>query len=212
MADLDILINNFRLLEVAGAAEQLAQQTEGSPEASLWLAYAEAARNYHAWISAGDFDNYVLLSISDPGSRLSDSRKFFEGITSEIVSWTPELSFRGSYLHFLGAYEAMANLDGERMVRELNAVVERLDPREERTSLDGVRGFFDALDSPSTVGEVIISGHTVDEVMSSYQAMQVVADELGPALGLETHAFEDLKRFALRPGFTVSRTEPPCSS
>src|SRR5215472_1120581 len=201
-----MLINNFRLLELAGAAEQIAHQGEESPEALLWLAYAKAARNYHSWISTGDFDNYALLAISDPGAGVSGGRKFFEGIISEIALWTPELSFRGSYLHFLGAYEAMANLDGERMVRELKAVVERLDPREERMSLDGVRWYFTTLDAPLLIGEVITAYHTVDEVLTSYQAMQVVADELGPALGLKNHAFEDVRRFALRPGFAVSRT------
>jgi hypothetical protein len=209
MADLDILINNFRLLELAGAAEQIAHQGEESPEALLWLAYAEAARNYHSWISVGDFDNYALLAISDPGAGAGGGREFFEAIISEIALWTPELSFRGSYLHFLGAFEAMASLDGERMVRELKAVVERLDPREERMSLDKVRWYFTALDSPPLIGEVITSNHTVDEVLTLYQAMQVVADELGLALSLENHAFEDIRLFALRPGFAVSRTEPP---
>ena len=30
----------------------------------------------------------------------------------------------------------------------------------------------------------------------------------GQLLGLENHVFEDIRRFALRPGFAVSRTEP----
>lgn len=184
MADLDVLINNFRLLEVAGAAEQIAHQSEGQPDAPLWRAYAQAARNYHSWISTGDFDNFGLLAMSDAGAAVSGKRKFFEDIISEVGLWTPELSFRGSYLHFLGSFEAMNNLDGERMIRELEAVVARLDPREERASLEGVRLYFAALDSPSPAGDVIISGHVFDEVITSYQAMQVVADELGPAFGL----------------------------
>ena len=55
--------------------------------------HAEAARNYHSWISVGDFDNYALLAISDPGA-VGDGREFFEAIISEIALWTPELSFR----------------------------------------------------------------------------------------------------------------------
>jgi hypothetical protein len=39
--------------------------------------------------------------------------------------------------------------------------------------------------------------------------MQIVADVLGPALGLKNHAFEDIQRFALRPGFAVTQAEPP---
>ena len=76
MADLDILNNNFRLLELAGAAEQIAHQGEESPEALLWRAYAEATRNYHSWISVGDFDNYALLAISDPGAGAGGGREF----------------------------------------------------------------------------------------------------------------------------------------
>jgi hypothetical protein len=195
--DLDILINHFRLLELAGAADLIAHQRAGSPEAHFWQEYAQAARNYHSWISAGDFDSVALLGISDPGAN--GEREFFTGIVPEIVSWAPEESFRGSYLHFLGAYEAMVSLDGERMVRELRAVVERLDPSGENVPLDRVRAYFAALDSPSLASELI----------SSYEVMQIVADALGPALCLEKHAFEDIRRFALRPGFAVTRAEPP---
>lgn len=194
-AGLHILINNFRLLELAGAANQIAHQRAEASEARFWLSYAQAARNYHSWIVTGDFDRYTLLGFSDP--EASGDRQFFAGIVSEIASWVPEKSFRGSYLHFLGAYEAMASLDGDRMVRELKAVVERLDPREDNAALDGVRSYFAALDSPGLFGEVL----------SSYEAMQIVADVLGPALGLENHAFEDVRRFALRPGFAVAHSE-----
>ena len=105
-------------------------------------------------------------------------------------------------MHFLGAYEAMNCLDGDRMIRELEAVIERLDPRGENESLDRARVYFAALDSPeppSFLGDLI----------SSYEVMQIVADALGPALGLEKHAFKDVRRFALRPGFAVSHAEPP---
>src|SRR6266487_2159315 len=171
--DLDILINNFRLLELAGAADQIAHQRAGSLGAQLWLRYAQTARNYHAWIARGDFTRII----------------------SEIASWAPE----GSYLHFLGAYEAMVSLDGDRMIRELKAVVERLDPAAENVSLDRARAYFAALDSPNLPAELI----------SSYEVMQIVADVLGPALGLKNHAFEDIQRFALRPGFAVTQAEPP---
>jgi hypothetical protein len=186
--DLDILINNFRLLELAGAADQIAHQRAGSLGAQLWLRYAQTARNYHAWIARGDFDSGAFLGISDIGGD-------FTRIISEIASWAPE----GSYLHFLGAYEAMASLDGERMIRELKAVVERLDPAAENVSLDRARAYFAALDSPNLPAELI----------SSYEVMQIVADILGPALGLKNHAFEDIQRFALRPGFAVTQAEPP---
>lgn len=89
----------------------------------------------------------------------------------------------------------MVSLDGERMTRELKAVVERLDPAEENESLDKVRAYFVALDSPNPFGELL----------SSYEVMQIVADVLGPALGLENHAFVDIRRFALRPGFTITQ-------
>jgi hypothetical protein len=186
-ADLDSLINNFRLLELAGAADQIAHQGAALPEAELWHRYAQAARNYHSWIARGDFDKGVLLGISDIGAD-------FTRIISEISSWASE----GSYLHFLGAYEAMTSLDGERMVRELKAVVERLDPAAENVSLDRARAYFVTLDSPNLLVELV----------SSYEVMQIVADVLGPALGLENHAFEDIQRFALRPGFAATQAEP----
>jgi hypothetical protein len=197
--DLDTLINNFRLLELAGAADRIANESSGAPEAHLWREYAQAARNYHSWISAGDFNSGALLGVSDAAGN--GRIGFFTRIVSEIGSWTPENSFQGSYLHFLGAYEAMVSLDGERMIRELKAVVERLDPNKENRSLDGARAYFAAEDSNSP--------SLLDEVLSSYQAMQVVADVLGPALGLERHAFDDIQRFALRPGFAETQARPP---
>jgi hypothetical protein len=185
--DLDILVNNFRLLELAGAADQIAHQMERAPGAQLWRRYAQAARNYHSWIARGDFDRDALLGIADIGGD-------FTGIISEIASWTPA----GSYLHFLGAYEAMVSLDGERMIRELKAAAERLDPAKENVFLDRARAYFAGRDSPRRPAELI----------SSYEVMQIVADALGPALGLENHAFEDIQRFALRPGFAVTQDEP----
>lgn len=184
---LDIIVNNFRLLELAGAADQIAHQIEGTPGAHLWRRYAQAARNYHSWIARGDFDSGALLGISDIGGD-------FTRIISEIASWTPE----GSYLHFLGSYEAMVNLDGARMIRELKTVVERLDPAKENVSLGRARAYFAALDSSRRPVELI----------SSYEVMQIVADVLSPALGLENHAFKDIQRFALRPGFAAIQAEP----
>lgn len=72
--DLDVLINNFRLLELAGAADQIAHERGGSPQAKWWLEYAQAARNYHSWISTGDFDNGALLGMSDLGGTLHTHR------------------------------------------------------------------------------------------------------------------------------------------
>jgi len=72
VADLDVLINNFRLLELAGAASPIAQTKSGTPEGKLWLDYAQAARSYHSWIADGDFDSTGLLKITDPAGAGSD--------------------------------------------------------------------------------------------------------------------------------------------
>jgi hypothetical protein len=97
----------------------------------------------------------------------------------------------------------MACLDGDRAIRELEAVVERLDPRRENASLDDVRAYFAALAAEDSGRSFIVGG-----VLTSIEAYQVVADALGPALGLEHHAFQDVRRFALRPTFEITDVEP----
>ena len=119
MADLDVLIKNFRLLELAGAAEQIAHQGEESPEALLWLAYAKSRTE----LSLLDFDwTFRQLRAScnlRPWSRCQSWKEVLRGhhirncvVDSRTVLW-------GSYLHFLGACEAMANLEGELMAVNL---------------------------------------------------------------------------------------------
>lgn len=190
--DIDTFIDYFRLLELAGSAEEIARQRTGSAEAQMWRGFAQAARNYHAWITTGDFDRVALLKVPDELAADHEG-KFFTNVAAELTSWGPEESLRGSYLHFLGAFEAMNCLDGDRMMRELEAVVRRLDPTGDIESLNRARGYFAALESPSLAYELI----------SSYEVMQIVADALGKILDLPKHPFEDIRRFALRPSFAM---------
>lgn len=181
--DLDTLVVNFRLLELAGAADVIAGQQANPDDAESWREYAECARVYHGWLAAGHLNPRELRSAavsSDPS---------LVRVMDELDRWAQQDGPRGAYLEFLAAFEAMCALDGERMLRHARRVVASLDPESQDPTLEPVRDFF----SPDRAGASAVA------TTSSYEILQRLADALGPSLGLTQHALADVRRFSLRP-------------
>lgn len=186
VAVLERFTRNLRLLEAAGVAEGMS-----TDKGDAFGVFAQLCRNYHAALQGGAVDGLQLGTLTAPGLEAHDD--LLQGVVrlrEEILTWADKGAPHSAYLDFLIAYEAMNNLDGDRMMASLSKVVAVLRGAGSSDSrLADVEAYCTALDD----GPAALEG-----VWSSYEAMQVVADVLTAAAELPEHALSDVSRFALR--------------
>jgi hypothetical protein len=174
------LLLNLRLLEGAGACELL---SAGLAEVSLagkhprwWAALADSLRSYRATIQLAAVRGFAIVDewscSSAPGSD-ADLVEERLRLGAEHRRWFCEVTGGTAYIAWLSAYVAVAELDGERALSNLD-----------RCS--------------AIVREFIDVGEPAREA-SVYERLQSAADALAVFLALPQHPLSDMHRFALLP-------------
>ena len=181
------LLRNFRLLEAAGACELMTCLGEGSD--IWWRMLGQASRNYHGALRDVEGPRTIgfhLGMLLGPVEGVDDLKNEVHRLDRELTNWFDEVDGGICYIRFVQSYSAFADLDGERAIDRLRDCLEML---QVHVGLD--RRLQGALDYANEV--------TGSAVMSSYGALQIVADALGGVFKLRRHAFDDMIRFAFIP-------------
>lgn len=205
LARIDALLRNLRLLEAAGACEVMAEEggTDGR-SSEWWRVLAEMSRNLRcalgswAWPAASAME---ALKIKHSQPAAEDIGEELDRVKAEIQRWTEGLAGGLAYAVFAQAYAYFMELDGERGVRSL---MRSLEASELRSPLPATEK-----DLLSSLRHQELGRALPDGPISSYQALQCVADYMTELFSLPVHALTDIQRFAVRPPYIQrSSTEP----
>ena len=176
------MLGNFRLLEAAGAcgviAESLTADVGHKKPPEWWEALADSARTYRSAIYATGVQGFSGIdewshsgySVSGTDADLARER---QRLGAEHRKWLCEVPGGHAYVAWLSAYVAVAEIDGDRALTNLDRCAAI------------VREFVDAPEL----------GHE----LSLYDFLQGAADALALFLRLPEHPLRDMRRFAFLP-------------
>jgi hypothetical protein len=181
------LLGNFRLLEAAGAcgviAESLTEDYGHTKPLEWWGALADNARSYRSAIHAtrvrglAGIDEWSHSGDSGSGSD-ADLVRERKRLGAEYRTWLCEAPGGHAYVAWLGAYVAVAEIDGDRALTNL--------------------------DRCAAIVREFVDGPELGRELSLYDFLQAAADALALFLRLPEHPLRDVWRFALLPSSLVT--------
>ena len=174
------LLVNFRLLEAAGACSEAdvlrRLDSDTGTESRLWLTQlAQVVRSYRGAIFASMDHGYSAIerwadALAQPPSTFHLEA---QRLAKEYRYWLVDVPAGSSYIAWLAAYIATAELDGEQAMKCLHR----------------------ALAAPAEFVDVPAMGDSA----SGYDLLQSTADCIGRFLSLQEHPVTDMRRFVLLP-------------
>jgi len=188
---LGVLADNFRLVELSEMAEARSRDLDGV-ERRAWHQYGECCARLNDWLLHGDLSSAPLALLdSEMESR---ARDILQRSLDQFSNFIAGTSAENAYVHFVAAYAAMAQLNGERMAHRMVEAVALLKSAADSTEFYELERYLAAAESGAQSRDLIGL-----RIWSGYEAMQVLADIISRRLNLTTHALGDIARFSLAP-------------
>lgn len=173
------LLANFRLLEAAGACGLISKSETQTCNATMppdwWEALAESARTYRSAVYSTGAQGFRAIDewSRSEGSGSDDLVCERTRVCGEHRKWLCDVPGGQAYVAWLGAYMAVAEMDGERALT--------------------------SLDRSAMILREFVHVPELEHEPSVYDFLQSAANALALFLPLPEHPVRDVQRFAFLP-------------